>query len=256
MRADVPQMTFIAVPNIPFVQPGDDLAALILQAMAQAHLTFADGDVLVVAQKVVSKAEGRCMRLADVQPTAEALRLAEQVKRDPRHIQVVLDESKEIIRLRPGLIISEQWQGFICANAGVDHSNVAPGNEWVLLLPKDPDGSARALRERVRQETGHDVAVLIVDSHGRPWRNGVVGVTIGVAGMQPVEDWRGKSDLFGRTLEVTTIAVADMVASAASLLMGQADEGRPVVIARGVPRLPGDGTHWDLLRPREMDLFR
>lgn len=255
-ESNLPQMTFLAVPGMPMVQPGDDLAGLILEALARASLNLVDGDVLVVAQKVVSKAEGRLVRLDSVKPSAEALALAEETGKDPHHLQVVLDESIGVIRARPGLVITEQRQGFICANAGVDHSNLSPDGEWVLLLPEDSDVSARALRHRIEVETGKDVAVLVVDSHGRPWRNGVVGVAIGVAGMEPVEDWRGERDLFGRRLAVTTVAVADMIASAATLLMGQADEGRPVVVARGVPRQAGDGNHWDLLRSREMDLFR
>lgn len=251
-----PQMTFSAVPGIPLVQPGDDLAGLILEAMARAGMVLQDGDILVVAQKVVSKAEGRLVELASVKPSAEALALADVTGKDPRHLQVVLDESTEVVRARPGLVIVEQKQGLICANAGVDHSNLSSDDAWALLLPEDPDASARELRRRIEEETGRGVAVLIVDSQGRPWRNGVVGIAIGVAGMVPVEDWRGEPDLFGRTLAVTTIAVADMVAAAATLLTGQAAEGRPVVVARGVPRRAGDGSHWDLLRSREADLFR
>lgn len=254
---ELTQMTLTALPGIPLVQPGDDLVALILQGLERGGLTLAGGDIMVVAQKIVSKAEGRAVRLADVTPSEQAKELAVTLGKDPRHVQVILDESNEIVRIRPGTIIVEQRLGLICANAGVDRSNVGPVEvEEVLRLPADPDATARAIREGLRAATGRDVGIVITDSHNRPWRNGVIGVAIGVAGLVPVEDWRGRRDLFGYTLHITTVAVADMVASAAMLLMGQADEGRPVILARGVPRVAGDGTHWDCLRPRESDMFR
>jgi coenzyme F420-0:L-glutamate ligase/coenzyme F420-1:gamma-L-glutamate ligase len=254
---ELTQMTLTALPGIPLVRPGDDLATLILQGLERGGLHLQDGDILVVAQKIVSKAEGRAVRLADVTPSEKARELAATLGKDPRHVQVILDETKEIVRLKPGTIIVEERLGLICANAGVDRSNVAPaGEEEVLCLPLDPDASARRIREGLRAATGREVGVIICDSHNRPWRNGVIGVAIGVAGIVPVEDWRGRRDLFGYTLHVTTVGVADMVASAATLLMGQADEGRPVILVRGAPHTRGDGTHWDCLRPREEDLFR
>ena len=250
-------MTLSALPGIPLVQPGDDLVALILQGLERGGLSLADGDILVIAQKIVSKAEGRAVRLADVTPSEKAKELAVSLGKDPRHVQVILDESNEIVRTWPGAIIVEQRLGLICANAGVDRSNVAPvGVDEVLCLPADPDATARAIREGLRAATGRDVGIIINDSHNRPWRTGVIGVAIGVAGLVPVEDWRGRRDLFGYTLHITTVSVADMVASAAMLLMGQADEGRPVILVRGVPRTAGDGTHLDCLRPRNLDMFR
>lgn len=251
------QITLFAVPGIPLVQPGDDLAALILAGLESAGLGLEDGDVLVIAQKVVSKAEGRIVALADVQPSPQAVELGAAIGKDPRIVEVILSDSKEIVRSRPGLLIVEQKRGFICANAGVDRSNVRPDHgEHVTLLPADPDRSAEKIRQRLVAATGKQVAVIINDSHGRPWRVGTVGVAIGVAGMKPVDDLRGQPDLFGYVLQHTEVGTADQIASAASLLQGQADEGRPVVLVRGVPHTPGEGCARDLLRPREQDLFR
>ncbi len=253
------QMTLTAVPGIPDVQPGDDLGQIITQALEKVGYPLQDGDVVVVAQKIVSKAEGRLVALATVSPSPEAERWAKETEKDPRLIELILRESKEVLRARPGLIIVEHRLGFVCANAGIDHSNVGPENiedTHVLLLPEDPDASAQRLREALRSRTGADVAVLIIDSHGRAWRLGTVGVAIGVAGLQPLTDLRGQVDRYGRPLRVTQVATADEIAAAASLLMGQAAEGTPVVIARGVPYRPGNGRLLDLLRPREQDLFR
>jgi len=239
------------------VQPGDDLAALILSGLETAGLSLEDGDVLVIAQKVVSKAEGRMVTLADIEPSPQAMELGAAIGKDPRIVEVILSDSTEIVRTRPGLLIVEQKRGFICANAGVDRSNVAPDHgEHVTLLPEDPDRSAEEIRQRLVAATGKQVAVIINDSHGRPWRVGTVGVAIGVAGMKPVDDLRGRADLFGYVLQVTEVGTADQIASAASLLQGQADEGRPVILVRGVPHTPGEGSARQLLRPREQDLFR
>jgi coenzyme F420-0:L-glutamate ligase/coenzyme F420-1:gamma-L-glutamate ligase len=245
-----------ALPGIPLIQEGDDLVQIIIDGLEQAGLHLENGDILVIAQKVVSKAEGRAVRLPEVRPTERALELAEVTGKDPRFIQVVLDESREVLRLRRGLIIVEQNLGLICANAGVDRSNAGPGDEVVIRLPLDPDASAQRIREGLRRQTKAEVAVIINDTHGRPWREGAVGVAIGVAGLSPVKDLRGKRDLFGYTLQTTTVGLADQVASAASLLMGQADEGRPIILLRGVPYRPGKGCSRDLLRARETDLFR
>jgi len=254
------QLVLTALPGLPLVQPGDDVAALILAGLRRAEITLQPGDVIAVAQKIVSKAEGRLVKLSEVTPSARALELARITEKDPRFVEVVLSESKEVLRTRYNTLIVEHRLGFVCANAGVDRSNVAPHGEgreeYLLCLPRDPDGACRELRERFRAETGVDVAVIINDSHGRAWRNGTVGVAIGAAGFPALLDMRGHRDLFDYALQVTQIGLADELAAAASLLMGQADEGRPVVHIRGVPYPLREGDARELLRPKEMDLFR
>ncbi len=252
-------MTLTALPGIPDVEPGADLSQVIAQALREAGYSLRDGDVVVVAQKIVSKAEGRRRSLAEVTPSPEAMYWAARADKDARLVELILQEAREVLRARPGLIIVEHRLGFVCANAGIDQSNVGPGEEedaLVLLLPEDPDASARRLREGLRALTGAEVAVLIIDSHGRAWRLGTVGVAIGVAGLQPLTDLRGEADRYGRPLRVTQVATADEIAAAASLLMGQAAEGTPVVIVRGAPYRAGEGRLADLLRPRAQDLFR
>lgn len=241
---------------LPRVQPGDDLAALILAALGAAGLRAADGDVFVVAQKVVSKAEGRLVDLRTVTPGAWAARLGTIVQKDPRLVQVILDESRRVLRTVPGVLIVETRQGFVCANAGVDHSNVGADEDVVALLPADPDASARRLRDAMAAATGARLAVVINDSHGRPWREGAVGVAIGAAGVAAVADLRGRPDLFGRTLRVTTVGLADELAAAASLVMGQGDEGVAVVVVRGRQFGADDAGARVLQRPAERDLFR
>ncbi|HSB90536.1 MAG TPA: coenzyme F420-0:L-glutamate ligase, partial [Anaerolineales bacterium] len=219
-----------------------------------------DGDVLVVAQKVVSKAEGRRVNLAEVVPSARAVALAREGGKDPRVVEVVLRESRRVVRAQRGVLIVEHRLGFVCANAGVDHSNVAgegsAGGEWILLLPEDPDASARHLRQSLESWSGKRLAVLIIDSHGRPWRMGTVGVAIGVSGFPALVDLRGREDLFGYRLRITQVGLADEIAAAASALMGQADERRPVVHVRGLPYPLREGSTAELLRPAEEDLFR
>ncbi len=253
-------LTLTALPGIPLIQAGDDLAGILLQALEAAGIELLDGDVLVLAQKIVSKAEGRWVDLAAVQPSAQANELAGKIEKDPRLVELVLQESNEVLRTRPGTIIVEHKLGFICANAGIDHSNVAgegsTDEEWVLLLPADPDGSAQQLRERCEQASGKRLGVLIIDSHGRAWRQGVVGITIGMAGLPGVVDLRGQPDLFGYTLRITQIGAADELAAAASLVMGQAAEGTPLVHVRGFPYALREGSLNELLRPKEQDLFR
>jgi coenzyme F420-0:L-glutamate ligase/coenzyme F420-1:gamma-L-glutamate ligase len=223
-------------------------------------LTLEDGDILVVGQKVISKAEGRMMNLATVQPGSRSLGIARETQKDPRLIELVLQESNRVVRMRPGVIIVEHRLGFICANAGIDHSNVAgagePAEEWVLLLPKNPDRSAQSIRNRLGALSGRRVGVIINDSHGRPWRLGTVGVCIGLSGVPPLVDERGWTDLFGYTLQSTVVGVADELAAAASLVMGQAAEGTPVVHVRGFPYPLRDGALDELLRPADQDLFR
>ena len=250
------RIELLSIPGIPLVQPGDDLPGILFAAVRRAGLHFQDRDVLVVAQKVVSKAEGRLVYLPDVVPSPRALELARQTHKDPRLVEVVLGESAEVLRVRPGLLVVEHRLGFVCANAGVDQSNVAGSDDWALLLPEDPDASARRLREAVHLATAKDIAVIVADSHGRAWRFGTVGVAIGVAGLRPVTDLRGQPDLTGRPLQITEVGTADEIAAAASLLMGQAAEGTPVVLVRGAVYVPGDGRLGEILRPPAGDLFR
>jgi len=259
----VPQsatVTLTALPGLPIIRQGDDLPALILASLASAGLALADGDVIVVGQKIVSKAEGRLRDLAGVHPGEAAQRLALQTEKDPRLVELILAESRRVLRTRPGAIIVEHRLGFVCANGGIDHSNVAgedAGQEaWVLLLPEDPDASARRLRDRFRQATGAQTAVLVIDSHGRAFRTGTVGVVIGAAGFPCLVDLRGEEDLFGYRLRVTEVGLGDEVAAAASMLMGQAAEGRPVIHVRGLAYPERDGSVAELLRPAEKDLFR
>lgn len=245
-------LELIAIPGIPMVQAGDDLAALIADGLARANIAPRAGDVLVVAQKVVSKAEGRMVDLATVAPSLRALALAEEVRKDPRLVELILSESVRVVRARPGLLIVEHRLGFVMANAGVDRSNVAPqdGAERALLLPRDPDASAEALRARL------GVPVVISDSFGRAWRRGTVGVAIGAAGLPALLDLRGRPDLFGRRLEVSITGFADEIAAAASLLMGQGAEARPVVLVRGLEWNAPPSRAAELVRPAEEDLFR
>jgi coenzyme F420-0:L-glutamate ligase/coenzyme F420-1:gamma-L-glutamate ligase len=253
----LPQITLTALPGIPLVKAGDDLPAILLDAAAAAGVEFRDGDVLLVAQKVVSKAEGCAVRLAEIEPSGRARTLAAETGKDQRLVEVVLRESAAILRSRPGLLISEQRLGWVCANAGVDRSNVAePSEEVVLMLPGDPDRSAAEIRGRVNEATGADIAVIVTDTHGRPFRLGATGVALGVAGLLPLADLRGRTDLFGYELRTTTIATADELAAAAGLLMGQANEGLPAVLVRGAAYARGEGSARDLQMPRELDLFR
>ena len=278
-------LTITPLPNIPLIEKGDDLAEIILQNSPPLQ----DDDVFVLAQKIVSKAEGRLVNLADVEPSPPAIQLATATRKDARLVELILQESNEIVRTRPGLIIVEHKLGFICANAGIDHSNVphpslppkgegtglasethSPpprggdvrrteggiDDEYVLLLPQNPDLSAQNLRNALQTATGKKRGVLIIDSHGRAWREGIVGITIGVAGIPAVVDKRGDPDLFGRKMRITQIGAADELAAAASLMMGQTNEGKPVVHVRGFPYPLRESTLNELIRPKEKDLFR
>ena len=245
----------IPLTGIPLIQPGHDLARLLGDAIARSG-GLRDRDVLVIAQKIVSKAEGRYVDLDQITPSPRAIEIARQCDKDPRLIEVILSESVEVVRLRPGLIITRHRLGFVSANAGVDRSNVAPeGIDRVLLLPIDPDRSAAHIRAALSDRFGVDPAVIIADSHGRPHRLGTVGVAIGLSGLPGVEDWRGRKDLFGYTLQHTEVGLADQIASAATLLLGQAAESIPAVIVRGVPFEQREGSAREINRPAEMDLF-
>jgi len=267
-------LTLTPLKNIPLIRHGDNLADILLRALNETSLTLEDGDIIVVTSKIVSKAEGRMVELATVTPSERALELARQAEKDPRVVELMLSESAEVLRVRVGTIIVEHRLGFVCANAGIDHSNVTPlrlppnaehlggvarsaeGGESVLLLPLDPDASARMIREKIESATGKKIGVLLVDSHGRAWRVGTVGMCIGLSGIPGIVDERGWKDLFGRELRITIVGAADELAAAASLVMGQAAEKTPVVHARGFPYPLREGSLKELLRPKEQDLFR
>jgi coenzyme F420-0:L-glutamate ligase/coenzyme F420-1:gamma-L-glutamate ligase len=246
--------------GLPIFQTGDVLGEILLETLEVNGIKLQDGDILVVAQKIVSKVEGRKVNLAEVEVSRRARELAKIAEKDPRLVELILRESRDVLRLRAGVIIVEHRLGFVCANAGIDHSNVAgessQGEEWVLLLPEYPDGSARDLRDSIQRACGKSVGVLIIDSHGRAWRIGTVGVAIGVANVPAVVDLRGFPDLFGYRLRVTQLGAADELAAAASLVMGQANEGTPVVHVRGFPYALRESCLDELIRRREDDLFR
>jgi len=262
-------LTLTSLKNIPLIRQDDDLADIILNSLQENKTQLEDNDILIIAQKIVSKAEGRMVDLATVVPSQPATDLAKQTEKDARLIELILQESNEVLRTRIGTIIVEHKLGFICANAGIDHSNVdsplpwgeglgvrAKTEEWVLLLPQDPDLSSRKMRDEIQSKTGKRIGVLIIDSHGRAWRNGTVGIAIGVSGLPALEDLRGKPDLFGNELRITQVGVADELAAAASLIMGQAAEGTPVVHVHGFPYPLREGSLKELIRSKEHDLFR
>jgi coenzyme F420-0:L-glutamate ligase/coenzyme F420-1:gamma-L-glutamate ligase len=252
------RLTLSVVPGIPLLQPGDDLGAIIIAAIAKVGLELQDGDVVVVAQKAVSKAQGRAVDLATVTPSWHARSLAVEVNKDPRLVEVILSESVRIVRKAPNVLIVEHRSGCIMANAGVDQSNVAPaaGQEPVLLLPKDSDATAEALCAAMAARFSKRLGVNVSDSFGRPWRRGTVGVALGAAGIPALVDLRGKPDLHGRPLQFTETGFADEIAAAASLLMGQADEGHPVVLVSGFTLTDAPIAARALLRPAAEDLFR
>ena len=252
-------LTIHPLPGIPEIRPGDDLVAHLLDAMRDAGLALAEGDVIVVAQKVVSKAEGSRAALADVKPRPWAQRWAERWGKDARQVELVLRESRRIVRAERGILVSETRHGFVCANAGVDLSN-SGARDVAVLLPEDPDRSARLLRQELLERTGRAAGVIVADSFGRPWRHGLTQVALGVAGMTPVADLRGQADTEGRPMHVTQIALADELASAADLVCGKTAR-IPAALIRGAPCVartpdPGPGSGADLLRPAEQDLFR
>jgi coenzyme F420-0:L-glutamate ligase/coenzyme F420-1:gamma-L-glutamate ligase len=246
-----------ALEGLPEIRPGDDLADLITSALARQGETATNTDVVVIAHKVVSKSEGRIRHLKEVQPSRAALELGQKLGKDPRHVQVVLDESKQVLRAERGVLITVTHHGFVCANAGVDASNV-PGEDALVLLPRDPDGSAKALRARLREKLGVAPAILITDSFGRAWRHGQTDIAVGCAGLRPLDDWRGRTDATGRELKATSIAAADELAAAADLARTK-DGALPVIVVRGADRHvtaddgPGAAA---LIRPEAEDLFR
>ncbi|MCL4507392.1 MAG: coenzyme F420-0:L-glutamate ligase [Chloroflexi bacterium] len=243
----------IPIQGIPIIKPGDDLAAML--AAAIRPLQPQDKDILVITSKIVSKAEGRFFNLRDIKPTGRATELAMVTRKDPRLVELILNESVAVSRAAPGVLITQHRLGFVSANAAIDHSNVSADIDAVLLMPVDPDNSARLIQAFLERDLGAHMAVVVVDSHGRPHRMGTVGVAVGVAGMPGVEDWRGRPDLFGYALQHTEIGLADMVASAATLVLGQAAEGVPAVLVRGVAYTRCDGSAAEIVRPASMNLY-
>ncbi len=252
------EVTITALTGIKLVEPGDDLGAITVAAFAANGLAPEPGDVLVVAQKIISKAEGRYVDVASVRPSEGAIALAAETDKDPRFVEVVLGESNRVVRHRRGLLIVEHRLGFVMANAGIDHSNIPTGDgvDRVLLLPKDPDGSAARLRQHIVDTLGVQIGVVISDSFGRAWRKGTVGIALGAGGLPAVIDLRGQPDLFGRELLVTETGFADEIAAAAGLVMGQADEALPMVLVRGLSWSAPEASAAALVRPAEHDLFR
>jgi coenzyme F420-0:L-glutamate ligase/coenzyme F420-1:gamma-L-glutamate ligase len=253
-------LTLYPLRGLPLVSPGDDLAKLIAETLPKNGLTLQDGDVLVIAQKIVSKAENRLVNLTTITPSEAALDYARITLKDPRLVELILSESREVVRVRKNLMIVEHRLGFISANAGIDHSNVSgPWGEaadWVLLLPQNPDKSAGHIRKQLEKRFGCQIGVLIIDSHGRAWRMGTIGMTIGLSGLPGLVDLRGQPDLFDYHLRITQVAASDELAAGASLMMGQAREGLPVVLARGFPYPLREASLSELIRPKDMDLFR
>ncbi|QKR98855.1 coenzyme F420-0:L-glutamate ligase [Sphingomonas sp. CL5.1] len=245
-----------ALAGVPVVRPGDDLCRVVMQATQASGMALEDSDVVVLAQKIVSKAEGRQVALDSVAPSPAALEMAARTGKDARLVELILSESDEVVRERPNLLIVRHRLGLVLANAGIDQSNVLPGEgPQALLLPIDPDASAARLRDALREATGRTVAVLVIDSLGRAWRMGTTGTAIGVAGLPAVLDLRGRPDLTGRKLESSELGLADEIAAAASLAMGQADEGTPIVILRGLSYAADGSSARAIVRPRGMDLF-
>ena len=248
------KIEIIGVPNIPEIHQGDDLPRLILAGCESGGIRLAEDDVLIVTQKIVSKAEGRMVDLNDVTPSQFARDYAQKWGKDPRQIEVVLRESARIVRMDKGVIICETRHGFVCANAGVDASNV-PGGHLVTLLPVDSDASALVIRESIRAETGVDVPVIVSDSFGRPWRQGIINIAVGVSGLAPLRDFRGEDDPYGYRMHATIISVADELASAAELVMGKVD-ACPVAIVRGYPFVRAEGSSRELVIDPARDMFR
>ena len=253
-------LTLTSLPGIPLIRPGDDLAEILLSALDNAGIRLVDNDILVLAQKIVSKSEGRLVNLTTVTPSQAAIDVAVQAEKDPRFVEMVLRESNRVVRTRPGTLIVEHKLGFVCANAGIDHSNVqgmwGEADDWILLLPENPDASATRIRKKLEAASGARLGVMVIDSHGRAWRLGTLGTAIGLSGMPGLVDLRGVSDLFGYQLRITQVAASDELAAAASLIMGQAAELTPAIHVRGFPYQLREGSLQELIRPKELDLFR
>lgn len=251
----IPSFSAYAIPDIPLIQEGDNLVAILLDKINQAKFDLQEGDVLVISSKIISKAEGRRVRLDSVTPSDEAHALAGETNKDPRVVELTLQESLSVSRKRQGVLVTQHRLGFVSANSGIDQSNIEDGDDAVLLLPIDPDRTAQAFRDEIKHQLDITVGIVISDTHGRPFRVGNIGVAIGVAGLPAVKDLRGRKDLYGRTLVVSQEAYADLVASAAHLLCGEADEGYPVILMRGVDISAPHGIASDMNRLPENDLY-
>lgn len=251
-----PRLAAFAIPDLPLIQAGDDIVEIIMAKADAADLKLKAGDVLVIASKIVAKAEGRYVKLADVSASTEAVALAQETGKDPRLVELILQESATVSRRRMGVLVTEHRLGFVSANAGIDQSNIEAGDQAALLLPQDPDDAAARIRATIAQRAGINIAVVISDTHGRAFRVGNVGVAVGAAGLPAVKDFRGRRDLYGRILEVTQLAYADLIASAAHLLTGEADEGLPAVLIRGLDLGSRHGRAKDMIRAPEHDLYR
>ncbi len=245
-------MQVIALEGFPLVKRGADVSGLIVRAAKKQGIELEDGDVIVVTQSIISKAEGNVVELRRVKPSKLAQRIAKQLDKDPREVEVVLREAKEIVRLRH-VLVARTHHGFVCASAGVDHSNVERGK--VTLLPRDPDASAQRIRKKIKKVSGADVAVIISDTHGRAFRMGAVGVAIGIAGIKPLARLRGRHDLYGKRLKSKVVAIADALAAAGVAVIGEAGEGTPVAVIKGATYEKGEGSARELIMPREKDLF-
>jgi coenzyme F420-0:L-glutamate ligase / coenzyme F420-1:gamma-L-glutamate ligase len=253
----IPPIEIIPVTPFSDVQPEDDLGRLIVDGLQAVDSALHEGDILVITQKIVSKAENRYVDLKTISPSLRAQEIGVLTGKDPRLVEIILGESTEVVRAAFGVLLVRHRLGFVCANAGVDHSNVSRNQEQVLLLPVDPDASARRIRQRIAELAGRQPPVLIIDSQGRPWREGTVGEVIGLSGIAPIQDLRGAKDMFGGLLRITIVGFADQIAAAASLMLGQAAERIPAVIIRGLPYAPDDkASAADVLRKTESDLFR
>jgi coenzyme F420-0:L-glutamate ligase/coenzyme F420-1:gamma-L-glutamate ligase len=253
-------MEFIAIPGMPLINNGDDIAKIIFEACNRSLIKPNENDIFVIAQKIVSKSEGRYRSLESVKPGIKAWIYANITGKDSRLVQLILDESTRVVRARKGTLIVRHKIGFVCANAGIDHSNVSPNENksenTYLLLPQNPDESARNIQKKLEMYYGKRIGVLIIDSHGRAWRYGTIGMTIGLSGVPGLVDLRGKEDLFGYKLRITTVGASDELAAGASLLMGQASEGRPCVLARGFPYELRESSINELIRSKKKDLFQ
>ena len=256
-RAVVETIILYPLQDIPLIRSGDDLCTIIIESVESNKFEFSDGDILVIAQKIVSKSEGRLVNLKQILPSKRSIELASKIEKDPRLVELILSESKKVIRFKKGLIVVQNHQGVILANAGIDHSNVEQDDEkeQVLLLPKNPDGSAEKIHKSLLSRTGFNLGVIINDSIGRAWRNGTVGTAIGVAGMPAILDLKGREDLFGNPLLVSEQAIADELSSAASLIQGQADEALPVVLIKGFKTLLDNIPASGLIRDIKKDIF-
>ncbi len=251
-------LSLSTIPRIPLIEPNDDLANIIFHALSSSGHKIENNDIIVVAQKIISKAEGRTVDLTTIKPSEKAIKLAEEINKDPRQIELVLSESNEIIAIKPGVIIVEHHSGVILANAGIDHSNVdnSDNKEIVCLLPKDSNESARRLKKEIENLCDKQIGIIITDSIGRPWRKGTTGVALGSAGIETIRDLRGDKDMFGCELLVSETADADSLASAACLLMGEGDNATPVILIRGYETVISDQDTNQLLRPKDEDMFR